>query len=122
VYVIGGRWGGINTITAEAYDPVTNTWTPLWSMPTARGGLASAALAGEVHVVGGENLAPGGSTYPQHEVYDVTSNTWRAAPDLPTARHGLTAQAVDGLIYVIGGGPTPNLSVSGAVEVYEPAP
>jgi hypothetical protein len=84
--------------------------------------LALAQLGGEIHVVGGENLAPGGSTYPQHEVYDVASDSWRPAPDLPTARHGLTAQTIDGRIYVIGGGPTPNLSVSDIVEVYEPAP
>src|SRR3990170_8869435 len=87
-------------------------------MPTARGGLASGALAGRVHVVGGEDLSPGGTTFADHEVYDPTSNAWSAAPDLPTPRHGLTAQVVNDALYVIGGGPTPRLSVSDAVEIF----
>jgi non-specific serine/threonine protein kinase len=121
-YVIGGRWGGINVATAEAYDPATDTWSALPAMPTARGGLASAPLDGEIHVFGGEDLGPGGSTFPEHEVFDVAANAWRSAPGLPTPRHGLTAQTVNGKIYVIGGGATPNLSVSDLVEVYEAVP
>ena len=120
VYVVGGRQNVVDNVsTLEAYDPVANAWQPLAAMPTARGGLAAAALAGRVHVVGGEDLAPGGSTFPRHGVYDPVSDAWRPAPPLPTPRHGLTAQTVHGKLYVIGGGPTPRLSVSDAVEIFE---
>ena len=120
VYLVGGRENVFDNVgTLEAYDPVADAWQALAAMPTARGGLAASSLAGRVHVVGGEDLAPGGSTYPQHEVYDPASDGWQPAPPLPTPRHGLTAQTVDGKLYVIGGGPTPRLSVSGAVEIFE---
>jgi N-acetylneuraminic acid mutarotase len=124
IYVIGGRQNVVQNVnTAEMYNPATNTWAPpLTVMPTARGGLASGVLNGRVHVVGGEDLSAGGGTYPQHEAYDVVANWW--VPSLPmlTPRHGLLAQAVDGKLYVIGGGPTPNLSVSSLVEIFEPKP
>jgi N-acetylneuraminic acid mutarotase len=120
IYVIGGRHNVTqNDNFTHVYDPAMNTWASLAPMPTARGGLTSWAMAGRVHVVGGENLAPGGSTYPQHEVYDPATNTWQPGPPLPTPRHGLTSQAIGSRAYVIGGGPTPNLSVSGAVEAFE---
>ena len=108
-----------NVNTIEEYDPTTNSWQGFTKMPTARGGLASGALAGRVHVVGGEDLSPGGSTFSEHEVYDPASDSWASGPALPTPRHGLTAQVVDGRLYVIGGGPTPGLSVSDVVEIFE---
>ena len=90
-------------------------------MPTARGGLAAAAIAGRVHVVGGEDLAQGGGTFSEHEVYDPQTDSWLKAAPLPTSRHGLTAQASSDQLLVIGGGPQPALSVSGAVEIFEVA-
>ena len=123
IYVIGGRQNVTENVdTAEVYDPATNTWQTLAPMPTARGGLASGALAGRIHVAGGEDLSPGGTTFAEHEVYDPTSGSWQSAPPLPTARHGLTAQGVSEKLYVIGGGPTPGLSVSDVVEVFELVP
>ena len=123
IYVIGGRQNVTeNMDTVEVYDPAINTWQTLPPMPTARSGLASGALAGRIQVVGGEDLSPGGSTFSEHEVYDPTSGSWQSASSLPTARHGLTAQGVSEKFYVIGGGPTPGLSVSDVVEVFELVP
>jgi hypothetical protein len=124
IYIIGGRQNVVQNVNiAEVYDPVTNTWAPpLTVLPTARGGLASAVLNGRIHVVGGENLASGGGTYPQHEAYDIAANWWIPSLPMVTPRHGLLAQAVDGKLYVIGGGPTPNLSVSSLVEIFELKP
>ena len=120
IYVIGGRQSVTQNVnTVEEYDPTGDSWQGLTKMPTARGGLASGALAGRVHVVGGEDLSPGGSTFSEHELYDPASDAWVSGPALPTPRHGLTAQVVDGRLYVIGGGPTPGLSVSDVVEIFE---
>ena len=120
IYVIGGRQNVIENVdTVEVYDPATDSWQTLAPLPTARGGLAAGALAGRVHVVGGEDLSPGGATFPEHEVYDLTSDSWQSAPPLPTSRHGLTAQVVSNKLYVLGGGPTPGLSVSDAVEIFQ---
>ena len=120
IYVIGGRQSvTMNVNTVEEYDPATNSWQGLTKLPTARGGLASGALAGRVHVVGGEDLSPGGSTFAEHEVYDPASDSWVSGPALPTPRHGLTVQVIDDRLYAIGGGPTPALSVSDAVEIFQ---
>jgi hypothetical protein len=89
-------------------------------MPTARGGLASAALDGRIHVVGGESFGAGSRTFHEHEIYDPSTDTWTSAVPLPTARHGLAAQAVDGRLFVIAGGETPGLSVTSLVEVFGP--
>ena len=99
--VIGGRWNQQNTATVEIYDLASQTWSNGEPMPTARGGLAAAAVDGQVHVFGGEAFAP--CVFVQHEVYSVTSDAWKTAPAMPQARHGLTAEAMDNTIYVLGG-------------------
>ena len=119
IYVIGGRQNVTENVnTLEAYDPASNDWQTLAPMPTARGGIAATVLAGRIHVVGGEDLAPGGTTFEEHQLYDPAAGAWRIAPPLPTARHSLTAQAANRRMYVIGGGPAPGLSQSGAVEIF----
>jgi N-acetylneuraminic acid mutarotase len=90
-------------------------------MPTARGGLAAAALDGRLWVTGGEILDESRVTYPQLEVYDPPSDTWQSAPPTPTGRHGLAAVPVDGQLYVVGGGRLAGLDVSGLTEIYDPA-
>ena len=56
----------------------------------------------------------------------ITSGRWQAAAPAPTARTEVTAAVLDGKIYVIGGfaplrfGNLLRLSVSDAVEVYDP--
>lgn len=119
IYVIGGRWQGVNVATVEAYDPQSDTWEVLAPMPAARGGLTSAVFDGRIHVFGGEDVAAR-RTFSEHEVYDPATDRWTAAPPLPTARHGLAAQTASGRIYVIGGGPQAALSTSPLVEVFSP--
>src|SRR5262249_12704546 len=64
IYVIGGHvaggiggWTSINNV--EAYNPITNKWTTVASMPTVRGELAAAAgRDGRIYVVGGGGNVP----------------------------------------------------------------
>jgi len=86
-------------------------------MPSRRGGLAAAVLAGKIDVVGGEARH---SVFANHEVYDPATDRWATAPALPTARHGLAAAAVGDKLYVIGGGPRPNFAQTDAVDVFTP--
>ena len=94
-------------------------------MPTARGGLTAAALAGRVHVTGGEDL-DSGKTFAEHEVYDPAAGAWATAAPLPTARHGLTSQVARDRWYVIGGGTSAGamtfVSLTDLVEVFTPGP
>jgi len=79
IYVAGGEIQTRELLGAfralEAYDPATNTWQILPSMPTPRHGVATAFLGNHLHLVSG-NITSGGapdtkvSTAP-HDVYDV---------------------------------------------------
>lgn len=120
IYAIGGRLelNFANNLDAnEEYDPVSDTWRSRSPLPTARSGLAAAALDGRIHVVGGEGTA---GTFEENEVYDPATDSWTAAAPLPTPRHGLGAAALAGVIYVLAGGPTPGGSQSGANEAFRP--
>jgi N-acetylneuraminic acid mutarotase len=97
------------------YDPITDTWTVLESMPSQRGGLASAAVNRSIYVFGGETPA---QTFNDNEKYDTVSSEWRSELPMPTARHGLAAVAIDNMIYVIGGGPEPGGSGSNLNEIF----
>jgi hypothetical protein len=82
------------------------------------------ALAGRLHVTGGEALSSG-DVYGEHEVYDTTADRWTAGADLPTPRHGLASAVLGERWYVIGGGTRGGaltfISLTGRVEVLGPA-
>jgi N-acetylneuraminic acid mutarotase len=108
VYVVGGRsdgGGNVNSAQLDRYDPDTNTWQPLASMPTARSGHAAAVLAGRIVVMGGEvNPAnPPDQVFTEVEAYDPATNTWVSLDPMADPRHGIGAVTVGDLIYVPGG-------------------
>src|SRR5207244_7314988 len=103
IYAVGGATPTGDSGTIEAYDPFTDVWrTDLAPMPTPREHLASAALNGVIHVVGGRSPALG-LTGTTHEVYDPALNSWRSASALPTGRSGIGAAVLSGRIHVLGG-------------------
>lgn len=53
----------------EAYDPVTDRWTAMAPIPTARHGLGAAAVGGKIYVIGG-GIRPGASKSGLNEVFD----------------------------------------------------
>jgi N-acetylneuraminic acid mutarotase len=61
IYAIGGSTGPpLGTIldTVEAYNPLTNTWTTVSLLPSARAQLAATTgQDGRIYVTGGYNLA-----------------------------------------------------------------
>ena len=123
--VVGGRWGDAgNLATLETYDPATGRWTRGPDMPTPRSGLTAGALAGRLHVTGGEALSSR-DVFGEHEVYDPTTDRWTAGADLPTPRHGLASAVLGDRWYVIGGGTRAGaltfISLTARVEVFGPA-
>jgi N-acetylneuraminic acid mutarotase len=118
IYAIGG-YAAENQVldSVEAYDPATDTWTPVSNMPTARYGLAAATGPdGRIYAIGGYN----GEYLNVVEAYDPTTNCWTLRQPMNTARRAsAAATGSDGFIYALGGynGDTPSLET---VEVYDP--
>jgi hypothetical protein len=104
IYAVGGYDGRNYLATVEAYDPRTNSWTPLAGMPTARGALGVATGGdGRIYAVGGW-LGSDAATYNVVEAYDPVANTWATVAPVSAARRGLaTVNGPDGQIYAIGG-------------------
>lgn len=85
-------------------------------MPTARGGLAAAALHGKIYVFGGE--VPG--VFSEDEAYDPATDIWRPMAPMPDARHGIGAVAVADTIFISGGGPVAGFGVTSVNAGYVP--
>ena len=122
-YAVGGRTalgaGLGNLATLEVYDPATQQWSELDSMPTARGGIAVASLAQFVVVFGGEgNPATASGTFSQTEAYDTATGTWTTLTEMPTGRHGIGAAVVGNQIYIPGGGSVQGFSLTAVNEVF----
>src|SRR2546427_11309123 len=105
LYVIGGFelslfsiWSPVTSL--YEYDPVADRWMARKSMPTPRGALAVAALAGKLHAVGGYNRDGNTSA---HEVYDPATDSWTVRAPMPTARDHHAAAPLNGRFYAIGG-------------------
>ncbi len=104
LYAMGGitvQWYGADppNATVEAYDPVTNAWTPRAPMPTPRASFGVGVINGVLYAVGGWQSGPVGAV----EAYNPATNTWAAKAPLPTPRYDLAVAVVDGTLYAMGG-------------------
>src|SRR2546422_11048988 len=122
LYVIGGEGSTGVLADLQRYDPVTDMWTPLMSMPTARAGAAAAVIDDGIFVIGGRQSTNGpcsGGPYLQTvEKYDIDTNTWSPVAQLPTPRSDLAAVARGGKIFVFGG--CSSTGVTNEVDMYDP--
>ena len=124
LYVIGGGNSGGVLSDLQRYDPVTDAWTTLASMPTARAGAVAAAVDNNIFVIGGRSSAAGpcngGPYMATVEKYDVDTNTWSTVASLPSPRSDLAAVAHGGKVFVFGGC-TGTGTVTSEVDMYDPA-
>ena len=102
IYCIGGTDDllKVSLSSVECYDPVTNAWSRLSPMPTARGALGAATLNGKIYAVGGGDFNVALDTV---EVYDPKSDHWSTAPSMNYARGCLGLTCVNDMLYVFGG-------------------
>jgi hypothetical protein len=78
IYVCGGATPPAAAgAAAEAYYPVTDTWTTKRAMPGTKGGPSIGASSSKVFVTGG----PTATFY----IYDVTTDAWAAGTNGPRA-------------------------------------
>ena len=124
IYVVGGArtdagfYRGPVTGVVEAYDPKTNTWAAMPSMPTARALLVAAVVNGKLYAIGG--AAEGGTTVGTVEEFDPGTEVWTARAPMPTPRYSAAGAQVGGRILVAGGSGSGFLSTS-VSEIYDPA-
>lgn len=75
IYVSGGEGQDAQRMwtfrSLEAYDPATNTWTPLPSMPVPRHGLAGAVVGNRLHMVSGDVQSAGTGVQVHTESHDA---------------------------------------------------
>jgi N-acetylneuraminic acid mutarotase len=101
IYVAGGEVTTKELVGAfravEAYDPVTNSWSKLLSMPMPRHGVAGAVLGNRFHLVSGMMQSAGALTFldptlathtAMHDILELQFN-----PNPPTAATAGTAPA-----------------------------
>lgn len=102
IYCIGGTDDllKVSLSSVECYDPITNTWTSLTPMPTARGALGAATLNGKIYAVGGGDFHVALDTV---EVYDPKLDSWSTMPCMNYARGCLGLTCVNNTLYVFGG-------------------
>jgi N-acetylneuraminic acid mutarotase len=114
IYVIGGEGltglGIINPSSSnDVYDPATDSWSKMASIPTPVMGYASAVLDNKIYIISGGNT--GGPDYEpvtQVQIFDPTTNQWTNGTPIPTGVISARACVTTGLfapkrIYVIGG-------------------
>lgn len=110
IYAIGG-YTVFNTAfdgrgfvgTNECYDPLSDTWITLKSMPTARSNFAIAAYEGKIYCIGGEAIDERDMLLDcrVNEAYDVATNSWSTKASPPFDGKNLSSGVVDDKIFVI---------------------
>jgi N-acetylneuraminic acid mutarotase len=124
LFVVGGylNFEGARTPTNKSlmYDPSTDRWKEIKSMPSSRGALTANFINDTLFAVGGQDSSR--KTVNTNEAYDWKKNKWTEREPMPTRRHHLASAVVDGKLYVIGGRQTdksPDVNI-GTNEVYDP--
>ncbi len=121
IYVMGGARieNGfiLETNAVDEYDPVTDTWTPMAPMSSARSELAAAEVDGRIYALGGR----GGLTV--NEEFDPVANAWTTKTGMNVGRLALGAFGWNGRIYAVGGRQQSgtNFTFLKVIEVYSPA-
>jgi hypothetical protein len=89
------------------WDPVTQIWTQLANMPTAKQNIQGAYWNGKIYVPGGFN----GAHITENAIYDIATNMWTTGAPLPAAQTGANV-AFNNKIYNFGGNPGPQSTVT----------
>lgn len=125
LYVMGGSTAPFSGAVSAAarFDPSTQAWTLLTSMPAARGGVTARAIQGKIYLAGG--MDGSGQSQSSLLVYDPQTDAWSTGPSMSTPRDNPMTAVVDGRLFVFGGRTrsVPGLADDGALtsaEVYDP--
>ncbi|HET6998433.1 MAG TPA: kelch repeat-containing protein [Solirubrobacterales bacterium] len=124
LYVAGGRTDPEeSTDEFLRYDPRTESWKRLPSLPPGKySSLGVAAAAGKVVVFGGDDELGwkdgDGSVTPSAWAFDPQARRWQRLPDLAIERHAFGAAVVGNRVYAVGGSYCPGLKPNGPVGTH----
>lgn len=103
-YLVGGESvGGNRMLPIEAYDPVSNTWTPRAQLATGVSNTGVAALGQYLYVPGGWD---GVVSLALLQRYNMVANSVSVLASMPTPGSGHSVVALNNRIHVLGGGDT----------------
>lgn len=110
-YVVGGQKDEEENqrplSSVYAYDPATDRWSQVASLPAPRSHTTQATFAhqGKIIVIGGQNGF--GQTQTSVLAYDPATNKWSQVGSLPFGRSTMVAAIINGRIYAsTGNGPS----------------
>mmetsp|Transcript_15989 Transcript_15989/g.16114 ORF Transcript_15989/g.16114 Transcript_15989/m.16114 type:complete len:412 (+) Transcript_15989:90-1325(+) len=117
LYILGGGGFHSNLSTCEAYNPLTNQYSPISPMNTARHALSACTLSHYVYAIGGwEN---GSTCVNTVECYDILSDRWSFRSPMKTARRLLGVTVYENKIYAFGGNRNDPEWYTAIAEVYD---
>jgi hypothetical protein len=88
-----------NVAAAEVFDPATNAWTVLSSLPAPRNHVSGFVLGTKACVAGGRSPNTG-----RIDCMDAVDGSWSRLPDVPRATSGGGATSfVGGAVVMMGG-------------------
>jgi Kelch motif len=121
LYFAGGRRPSDLSLSAfEEFDPSSESWRRLPSLPVGAGSAGVAAAAGSVIVVGGgeDHRDDHGGNWVLRTVYayDPGSSRWTRLPDMRKPRHGLAVAVSGGRLYAFRGIPCPGYGRTASAE------
>ncbi|NOT07727.1 MAG: hypothetical protein HOP28_05895 [Gemmatimonadales bacterium] len=110
IYAIGGCRGHdpdpVDVPWVHRYDPATDKWTEVASLPSPRSHTEPATLVrnGRIVIIGGRSRPTGREAVDDVTEYDPATDRWTALPPLPEVRHSPIAFLFDDEIVVGLGG------------------
>jgi N-acetylneuraminic acid mutarotase len=110
-YVIGGQHGQedqqVSQTEVDRYDPTTNTWTKVASLPSGRSHITEATFnyMGRIIVIGGETAS--GTQQRSIFTYNPVTNSWSTLGFLPARRSTVVCGIINGQLIVTTGNSPP---------------
>lgn len=104
----------------RAFDPATNDWSDLPSLPEPRSSFDAIVIDDTIYVAGGWSMQHGKDSAWHETAWKLDlkadSPTWQPLPGVPFQRRALALAAFNGKVFALGGmsmedGPTTNVSI-----------